>query len=433
MINSRIEECHKSVGKVFINPQGDYSDTVFANRLNAIDAVCMLGTVSMIYVFGNVNLDKADKMVTHIEKTLNTADVLGEKLDKHDFIMAFIGRVMMYYSFYVNCGGPESSSEYDRDRLNDEMLNKLSRKYLQEIRYIYPDNYEKKKSIVTLCKRVLDECDSFRIARNSNFEFDIGRTEEIDIDSKPQFRNVLDSYIYGKTNAEGNLEFQFDGTDEFINYSQIISESDSKREDINRIIWSNKKDYYNLQKEGFSLFEQKKHKEAIKALEESLQFNPIGLNARFEIVTNYIILDELQNAKKALICMKDLLITNSNVATFYRMFGSIFSKEERYNLSYACYFYSKQFDYSEVATNEILYLSINYKIDKELMKCYTSFDYQGVEEILKSNSVPIILKKEKSFDELSGKKNTSKSQTIDIEDYDQDSFVKNDDIDKIRH
>ena len=426
MINNRIQECWKCISSSLVNLPSDYSDTIFANRLNAIDVVCLLGTVSMIYMFGSVNLEKAEKMVNNIEKTLNTDEFLEKKFDKHDFIMAFIGRVMRYYSFYVDFGGIESTAEYDRERLNDEMLDRLSRRYLEEIKYIYPDNYEKKRSITLLCKKVIDECDNLRKIQYSNRAYNIGNTSIIYDKEKPQFRDVIESYFNGDVNKEGNLEFQFNGTDEFIKYTQIIADSNvPNRNDVKSIIWSNGKDYYNLHKKGFELFEQKRHKEAIETLEQSLMFNPIGIDSRFEIATNYMVLDELQNAKQTLLCMKDLLITNSNVATFYRLFGSISCREEKYNLSYACYFYSKQFELSNVATNEILYLSLNYKIDKYLMKCYTSFDYCGVEKLLLENNIPIIEKKEVSFDETTGKKSAGNSQTVDIEDYDQDSFNEN--------
>lgn len=436
MINKKIEKCWACVCKTVMNLSDNYSDTVFSNKLNSIDLVCLLSMIGLVYSFGNINLEKAEKIVKYIEKTLNTDEYLGKKLDQHDFIMAFIGRVMKYYSIYIDAGGSDYSDDYDKSRFDEKMLDTLSNSYLREIRYIDPENVVTKHYITILCERIINEIDKTleldKMAEADDYNEALINNMENHL--KPQFNNIIDSYLNGYTNEEGNLAFQFSNTDEFIKYSQIISDTNTPhRNDVKSVVWENGDKYFNMYQKAFDLFNQKMHRQAIHELERALILNPIGLDARFEIVTNYIVLDELQNAKKTLYNMKDLLVTNSNVARFYRAYGAAFTKEEKYNVAYACYFYSKQFELSEIATNEILYLSINFKIDKFLMKCYTSFDYNGVIDILENNSVPIIHKKEPSFDEINGTKRNETTQKVDLEEFDKELFTSNKKNDSNRH
>ena len=57
------------------------------------------------------------------------------------------------------------------------------------------------------------------------------------------------------------------------------------------------------------------------------------------------------------------------------------------------------------------------------MDCYTSFDYKGVEKWLEINNVPIIARKDVSYDESQKNSSGKKSKPVEIDDYDRDLFA----------
>ena len=131
---------------------------------------------------------------------------------------------------------------------------------------------------------------------------------------------------------------------------------------------------------GFELFEQKQYKKAIKTLEKALDFNPIGLRARFEIAESYIALKDYDKAREVLFAMKEILTTDDLISRFYRRLGFMFVEEEKYEVAYACFVQSEKYENSVQADKEIEYILTKASINKR----------KDVEKLLKDNDVPVL-------------------------------------------
>lgn len=175
---------------------------------------------------------------------------------------------------------------------------------------------------------------------------------------------------------DNTLLFEFDGELEFITYCNVFKNAIGNKQ----VIWSKGNDYIEMFLKGFNLFEDKQYKKAIKVLEKSLEFNPIGLSARFEIAESYIALRDYSKAKETLLAMKDILTTNSLIARFYRRLGYIFSENEQYDIAYSCFVQSKKYENTPQAEQEIAFICSKTSIDRR----------KSIEKILRDNDIPLI-------------------------------------------
>ena len=107
--------------------------------------------------------------------------------------------------------------------------------------------------------------------------------------------------------------------------------------------WLSGDNYLVEYQKGYQLFEQGRYNKAIEAYKKSLELNPIGLSARFEICEAYLAMGNFPAARNTLLEMKDFLIEEKCIARFYRRMGYIEIKEENYKVAAACYQYSRKF------------------------------------------------------------------------------------------
>ena len=205
---------------------------------------------------------------------------------------------------------------------------------------------------------------------------------------------------------ENTILFEFDDEQEFITYCNLFKDQIGSKQ----VIWSRGTDYRDLFMKGLQLFEQKQHKKAIKTLESALDFNPIGLAARFEIAENHIVLKNYKKAREVLLEMKDMLTTNNYIARFYRRLGFICVEEEDYETAYACFVESGKYEKTQQAEQEIKYISSKATINKSI----------DVKKILEQNNIPLFLSKDASTE----KATTQTAQPINDEALDEEAKEK---------
>ena len=163
--------------------------------------------------------------------------------------------------------------------------------------------------------------------------------------------------------TKDNSELHFENAYEFLLFLGIqAKENDS----VKQYVWKNGNRYLEIFTEAYKANEQKQCDKAISLLDKCLILNPIGIAARFEKAESYILKKDFDSAKKELNNLTKYIGNKKDVARYYRRLGYISTEEKQYDLALACFMYSKIFEQSKVADNEIKYLStIHYNPDME--------------------------------------------------------------------
>ena len=179
-------------------------------------------------------------------------------------------------------------------------------------------------------------------------------------------------------NYENVLIYEFDDNYEYSTYIEKY-----KNEYVGKqVIWSKGNDYRDLFIKAKNLFEQNQHEKALKTLETAMEFNPIGLKARFLAVDCLAALKRFDEAKEKLFKIKDMLPDNGYARLFYRKLGYIFSDDNQFEAACACQ--AKSLEYEKADWDD----DINSLLAEFAIK--TNMD---IEDVLKKNNIPILPKK----------------------------------------
>ncbi len=149
----------------------------------------------------------------------------------------------------------------------------------------------------------------------------------------------------------------------------------------NSVKWLSGSKYNDLFMKGYNLFELGRYAKALRAYQDALRVNPVGIKARFEICECYLHMGNLSEAKKTLLDMQEYVIEDCNVARFYRRMGYIATEQKEYPLAIACYMLSLQFEQNQYVGQELLYIrSVAGKLEKPA----------NPEPIVKAAGIPIL-------------------------------------------
>lgn len=120
--------------------------------------------------------------------------------------------------------------------------------------------------------------------------------------------------------------------------------------------WNPGNQYREQYMKGFQLVEAGKYEEAIEAYRASLEFNPIGISARFEICECFIRLKDFYSAKETLYDMMPYLLEPKHLAKFYRRIGYIEVEQGNDLCAASCFTYSKNFEQNPGTDQELQYI-----------------------------------------------------------------------------
>ena len=150
------------------------------------------------------------------------------------------------------------------------------------------------------------------------------------------------------------LEYNFANQDEFIIY--ILTNKDSIQDD--KLIWTKGNQYMDAYNKGYALFEKRQYNAALSAYKEALEYNPVGLAARFEIVECLIVQRRNTEAKEML--LGDLIsyaqYNPTTLARAYRRLGFIYTEQKKYELAKASYLYSSKIEKNDSVIDELTYI-----------------------------------------------------------------------------
>ena len=193
---------------------------------------------------------------------------------------------------------------------------------------------------------------------------------------------------------EITLGFYFDNICEFVAYAAYIT-GKKITANLNSIRWlsadSMDEDPYQCRvAEGVALYENHRHRAAIAILQESLQYNPVGLHARFEICENYLKMHDLDQARKTLKQVVPFLVEQSTIARYYRRMGYIYTELGQLKTAYACLYYSSKFEEVQLAITEMEFIIAVAKARGENIKNITNTSKTVAR--LKDANIPVITK-----------------------------------------
>lgn len=157
---------------------------------------------------------------------------------------------------------------------------------------------------------------------------------------------VKQKAIETNTESEG---YYFENPLELAIYGKLFAKDKTVR-------WLSGDNYVVEFQKGYQFFEQGLYGKSIEAYKKSLELNPIGLSARFEICEAYLAMGNFPAARNTLLEMKDFLIEEKCIARFYRRMGYIEIEEENYKVAAACYQYSRKFEAHPSVAQELMYI-----------------------------------------------------------------------------
>lgn len=170
--------------------------------------------------------------------------------------------------------------------------------------------------------------------------------------------------------------FYFQNAVEMITYGAHVEGGDSVR-------WLEGNNYIDLFKKGYKLVEIGQLEEAIEVLKESLVWNPIGVEARFEMCEAYIQLRDFKMARSILFDMANYLYDPVKIARLYRRIGFIATEEENYLCAAASFMYSKRFEDHVSVNEELLYIQSKGGFEIRLSE-------KDIITLLQANNIPIL-------------------------------------------
>ena len=150
---------------------------------------------------------------------------------------------------------------------------------------------------------------------------------------------------------EDSLNYSFEDISEFLFFINNSKELSTK------IIWNESKYVDFLYYKALALFELNKHDESIEVLMCALDYSPVGIKYRFEIIENLISKKQFSEAEDYLEDLKYNIIKLNDFARLYRRIGHLKIELNLLIDAKICFDLSNIFENSEIAENEIKYIS----------------------------------------------------------------------------
>lgn len=150
--------------------------------------------------------------------------------------------------------------------------------------------------------------------------------------------------------------------------------------------WSQSMAYEDLYCEAFQHYDREEYEKAASLYKKCIIDNPIGIEARFELVNCFVNLEQYTYALIELAVLKELISSNYFAAKFYRTLGYIYCEIEKYPLAYSCYLYSQKYGgASKEVSDELIYIYQKAEENNiDISDCGVDF-----KKVLLDNNVPI--------------------------------------------
>ena len=146
------------------------------------------------------------------------------------------------------------------------------------------------------------------------------------------------------------INYSFENAEEFYAYVFVNHIKNTT------IHWDQGLKYQELYYKGYQLAEDKKYDEAIRVFSDSLRYNPVGINARFELAFCFYFKNNFAKAYEELFISKPYLYSHTLIAKYYRLNGFLLCEKGEYETAYACYRESLELEKNKKAQDELEYI-----------------------------------------------------------------------------
>ena len=189
---------------------------------------------------------------------------------------------------------------------------------------------------------------------------------------KNVFEGISEDGLYAAT----DLCYEYIGTYE----PEIAGSAYTMNTDNERTVNASE-EYIKYYEEGYRLFDEGKYAEAIESYKKCLELQENDPLASFEIIEAYIAMRDYESAKSWLAQIAPYLEGNEYKAQWFRRQGYIAIEEMDYQLAYAFYAYSRAFEQSSLAEEEMDYIRYVYP-DVKLLSAEEAEAYLAEQGIL---------------------------------------------------
>ena len=173
---------------------------------------------------------------------------------------------------------------------------------------------------------------------------------------------------------EPSIGYYFANLEEFLIYVKA-------EEPQIKVLWLSGDNYISEYKKGFALVEEGNLNEAVRYFNKAITFNPIAIEARFELVFCYFGLQQTDAAVGMLHYMEKYLARPKDIAHYYRYFGHYFVEKKDYKRAAASYSNSLRFEAKSTAFRALSALVNSKGIDLK---------NEDIDELLKSGGAALL-------------------------------------------
>ena len=227
-----------------------------------------------------------------------------------------------------------------------ELISKKIEKSISEQNAISIERYlEEKRTNILNTSNNSQPHSKNNVIENSK-DLDNNICKQSDESKENLYLNETTSKNDSSNNDNNELGFYFNNIIEFALYVR-------EKNNIESVTWLKGDAYENAFKRIYLAFEKAKYGEVITLGEKCFEINPIAISVRFEICEAYLALHKIRDAEERLTDMYSYMVTNYDIAKYYRTWGYIMYEKKQWKESIACYKYSLKFDNNINAAIEI--------------------------------------------------------------------------------
>ena len=172
--------------------------------------------------------------------------------------------------------------------------------------------------------------------------------------SRPAIKEIMGSFVEGL--PADNISAAVDVCVDYIDLNEPELAQSGYNINKNATTINGSDEYIQYYQLGFQLFEEGKYPEAIEAYKTALSFKENDNEASLEIIQAYIAMRDYAQAKEWLAKTAPYVTESKYRARWLRSFGFIAIEELDYQMGYALYVYSLEFEQSQTAVQELQYI-----------------------------------------------------------------------------
>ncbi len=185
--------------------------------------------------------------------------------------------------------------------------------------------------------------------------------------------------------SKDKANYSFESISEFVQYIGLHPDES--------VQWTGEQTSLTLMHKATALFELGNYQDAKVCLQQAIQYNPLNLQYKFELVENLLQLKEYEEVEKTLRIILSEVIYPTDIAHVYRRFGYYYAEINKLDEAIAVNIYSLNFAKSDKVPAELMYiqsLKTGITDSKELTKLvFKDINKDKVHEILAKNDLLI--------------------------------------------